>query len=246
MIRFVFRWLFRGVVLLIVLGTALYLLKDQLLREWVVYRLRTVTGLETRLDSLRSEFLGGTLTLGGLQIFNSADFGGSPLLTVPDLHVQVDTGALAHREFRLQLARLHLAEFNVIRNQRGETNLVALLDSVSRRANAGDAAAVSPPGFEFTGIDTLNLTMGVVRFAQLGPGGGTREIQVGLTNEIVRNVRSTQDLMPLVLRVAFREVASGLRTETRPPVVPPGPPTGPAVGPPTTPRPAAPPTAPRR
>lgn len=232
MIRFVIRWVFRllvlAVVFVLLLGGALYYFKDELLRQWVVSRLRTVTGLETHLHALRAEFRDGAVTFSGLQLINSPEFGGSPLLTVPELHLRLDTDALRRRELRLQLARLHLAEFNVIRNEQGRTNILALMDSVNRQAGAADAVVVSPPGFEFAGIDTLDLTVGTLRFAQLGPGGGTREIRVGLTNEIVRNVRSTQDLMPLVLRIAFREAAAGLRLDLQNRPAPPGPGPGPA------------------
>jgi hypothetical protein len=235
-IRFVIRWVFRlsavAAVLLLLLGAGLYFLKDELLRQWLVFRLGTVTGLDTRLDGLRSDLRAGAITLTGLQIVNAPEFGGSALLTVPDLHLQLDTDALTRREFRFRLARLHLAEFNVVRNEQGRTNILALMESVSRQAGTADAAVVSPPGLEFAGIDTLDLTVGALRFAQLGPGGGTREIRVGLTHEIVRNVRTVEDLMPLILRVAFREAAAGLRLDFDPRAPRPTPPSlpGPVPG----------------
>lgn len=206
MIRFVVRWLFRSLILAIVLATALFLLKDTLLREWLIFRIRTVTGLETRLQSVRSAWLAGSVTLSHLEIFNSADFGGGRLLAVPDLHLELDAHRFWQREWRLRLARLHLAELNVVRNAAGATNLFALRRAVETRATPIDAVVIAPPGFEFTGIETLNLSLGTLRLIRLGPTNQVREIHLGVTNEILHNVRSEEDLTPLILRVMFREL----------------------------------------
>lgn len=206
MIRFVVRWLFRGLILVIVLATALFLCRDALTREWLIYRIRSVTGLETHLQSVRTAWLAGSITLSQLEVFNSAEFGGGRLLAIPDLHLELDASRLWQREFRLNLARLHLAELNVVRNTAGATNLFALRRNVEERATLVDAAVLSPPGLEFAGIDTLNLSLGTLRLVQMGPTNQVREIRVGVTNEILRNVRSEQDFTPLILRVMFREL----------------------------------------
>lgn len=216
MIRFVFRWLFRLVLLLVVLAVGIFLARDLLVREWIAYRLREVTGLETRLDGARAHFLAGDITLTGLQVYNSADFGGGPLLSAPELHLEVDGDALKRREYRLRLARVHIADFSLVRNQRGETNIYAMAEYAKTHASLGDAVLFAPPGLTFTGIDTLNLTWGRCRLVDLGIPGASKDFNVGLTNEIVRNVRSEADLSPLLIRVLFREAASGLSDLFRP------------------------------
>lgn len=207
MIRFVFRWLYRLLLLALVLGIALVLLKDVLLREWVVYRLRNVTGLETRLAGLKTEMLAGTITLTGLQLYNTAEFGGGPFLDAPDLHLELDTAALRQRELKLRLARLHLAEFSLVKNLQGQTNIFAMVERVNTQATAVDAVAVAPPGLEFRGIDTLNLTLGTLRLVQMAPPAINKEIRLGVTNEIIRNVRSASDLTPLLMQVIVRELS---------------------------------------
>ncbi|MCC7373953.1 MAG: hypothetical protein IT581_04810 [Verrucomicrobiales bacterium] len=227
MIRFVFRWLFRLLILAVVLATALFLARDALTREWILYRIRTVTGLETHLQSVRTAWLAGSITLSQLEVFNSAEFGGGRLLSIPDLHLELDTSRLWQRELRLNLARLHLAELNVVRNAAGATNLFALRRNVEDRTSAVDAAILSPPGIDFAGIDTLNLTLGTLRLIQMGPTNQLREIRVGVTNEILRNVRSEQDFTPLILRVTFRELEAQWSKDrpgqgaASPPVAPP-------------------------
>lgn len=206
MIRFFFRWAFRFLVLAVVLFTGLILTKDVILREWMVYRLGRVTGLETRLGDLRTAWLSGSASLNDLKLFNTAEFGGGPLLSVPDLHVELDLSALWRRQLRLKLGRVHLAEFNIVQNQRGETNLIRLLETVQERATAMDAAAAGPPGFEFGGIETLNLTVGTVRFLHVAQPSADRTINVGITNEVLREVHSASDFAPLLLRVVVKQL----------------------------------------
>lgn len=222
MIRFLFRWLFRGLLLAIVLALGLFVAKDSLLREWLIYRLRAVTGLEARLARVESGLLAGQLTLTGLQLYNSAEFGGGPLLRVPDLHLEIDRASLNRREVKLRLVRLDLAELNVVRNQRGQTNLHELHRRASERATPADVAVVSPPGFEFGGIETLNLSLGTIRMIDLGTPAASRELNLGITNEVVRQVRSVADLNPIFVRAMLRLLGGALQPGQPPDAGPPG------------------------
>ena len=49
LIRFGFRWTLRLIAFAIVITVALALFKDVLLREWILFRVQALTGLETRL-----------------------------------------------------------------------------------------------------------------------------------------------------------------------------------------------------
>lgn len=206
MIRFFFRWFFRLAVLAVVLAAALILLKDTLMREWIHYRLRSVTGLETRLGPVQSGFLAGSLTVSDLHLYNPPEFGGGILLSIPDLHLQWDTSAARRGDLRFQLVRLHLAELSLVRNAQGQTNIYQILDDARHRVGLLDAALLHPPGFEFTGIDTLNLTLGTLRLVNLGPPVLQYDRRLGLTNEILRNVRSQADLSPLIFRFLLQEL----------------------------------------
>lgn len=220
LLKFCLRWSFRIVMLGIALVALAVFFRHELIREILIRRISAVTGLETQLGEVRTDASSRGLTLNHLLVRNSAEFGGSPLLRASELHVELDTDALRYREIRLRLARLRIEEFNVVRNARGETNLFALLGSVNTHATPADAVLVAPPGMEFTGIETLDLTFETLRFIDLGQASNSREIRVALTNEILREVRSTEDFAPLVLRVLVREIGAGLRSGF--PLGPPG------------------------
>ena len=207
-IRFLVRWVSRISALTLIALIGVVLLRDRLLHEFLLHRIRTVTGLETRLGSVESNLADTSITVSNLLLLNPPAFGGGTLTHIADLRLELDTGALRSRELRLYHARIHVTEFNVVRNQAGETNIFRTADHARTHASPVDAAIVAPPGLEFTGITTLQLTVGTVRLLDLANPAQPRVIHVGLTNELVSNVRSTADLHPLILRVVLRELGN--------------------------------------
>lgn len=210
MIRSLVRWVYRLLFAAVVLIVVVVLARDVFLRTWVAYRLGAITGLETRLHGLRSGLFDGTLTLTDLRVSNSPAFGGGLLLHAPELHLRIDGKALSRRELRLDLARLNVAEFSVVRAADGRTNVFEAARTIEERANLLDALFVAPPGLKPTGIETFDLTLDRVRFANLGFPPFERELRIGLTNEILRNVDSVSDFNPLIVRILLRGLGSGL------------------------------------
>ncbi len=204
MIRFITRWLFRLVILLIVLGVSLVLLKDILLKSWIESRIRSETGLEARIGSFELALMAPTLTLEDFILYNPAQFGGSPFLIVKEIHVEYDRAALSHRELRLTLLRFNLSEIDVVENQKGQTNLQML--QALTQANSQKKAQVQ--SLDFMGIDTLNLTLGKIRFVSLKTPGPAREIDLGVKNQIQKNIKTAADLNTMVLRLVLQKSGS--------------------------------------
>jgi hypothetical protein len=192
--RFIVRWLFRLMILAIVLVVAAVLLKDSLLKSWAERRLSQETGLEVRIGRLESGLLTPTLTLQDFRIYNPPEFGGGPMVDFPEVHFQWDPSALARRCFHLRLARIHLSEFTIVRGKNGNSNF----DFLSRKLPALKNLDQKLPdlgGWTFTGIDTLNLTVERLRIIDLAHPGHPFEQNLGLRNEVIQNVRSFSDVM---------------------------------------------------
>lgn len=216
MIRFVIRWTLRFLALAAcVVGVAL-VARDFLLREWVEFRLAAVTGLPTKLDGLATSLRDKSVTLTGLRLQNAPEFGDGPLAVIPTLQLSLDDEALGRREWRLRLARVHIAEIHVVRNQSGKTNVVELSRAVQERASVIDAVLVAPPGFEFTGIETLDLTLDKLRLADLSLPGLSKDIELGVKNEILHNVDEFADLSPLFVRLALEQIGKAFRPRSAP------------------------------
>lgn len=197
--KFIVRWLFRLLLLLLVLTVAALLLKDSVLKELTETRLRQRTGLETQIGRLEANLLSPTLTLHNLKLFNHPEFGGTPFLEIPDATLEYDRFALATGRLRWRLIRLHLAELTVVRDAQGRANLPVIRAEITHRA--------THPGFatwRFGGIDTLNLTLERIRAYQLGSKSPPATFHLGLQNEILRNLRTPADVEQALLDLVAR------------------------------------------
>jgi uncharacterized protein involved in outer membrane biogenesis len=201
--RFVFRWAFRLVLLLIVFIVALVLLKDVLLRSIAEHQLRAQTGLDAKIDRLQSRLWPATLTLENLKLYNTAEFGGSPLADVPELHVECEPGGLARGRLHFKLVRLRLNEINIVESKDGRTNIATFvreLQSSSSASRGGRSGGL----FDFGGIDVLNLTLAKIRYSNLKQPAKGVDVQVGLKNEILTGIKTLPELSDLIMNILFR------------------------------------------
>jgi uncharacterized protein involved in outer membrane biogenesis len=202
-IRFFFRWAFRFLVLGIVLAVALVLLKDVLAKAAAEYQIRRQTGMDVNIGSLELGLFSPTLTLSDLKLYNAPEFGGSPFLDVPDLHIKYRPGPLARGKLHLDFVRIALTEVNVVEGRDGRTNIVLAIDGLEPRA-AQPHRPDSLLGWEFVGVDTLNLSLGRLRYSSLRRPGKATELKVGLKNEVLTNMKSFDEIRELVLKRIFR------------------------------------------
>lgn len=200
MIKFVFRWAFRLLVLAIVLAVAAVLLKDTAARALAEQRLRQETGLEARIGKLEFSLLEPKMRLENVVLYNPAEFGGSPFLDVPEMHVEYHRNELAYGRTRLKLLRLTVRELNIVESAAGRTNLVDVLNRVAPRSLSRNGKTNEA----FAGVDMLNLSVGKVRYTNLRLPKRNQEADVNLRNEIVQNIRTEQDLAAILFKVLLR------------------------------------------
>ena len=186
-----------------VLTVGLILLKDTLVKAVVEHRLRQETGMDVNIAWLEVGLLSPTLTIADLKLYNPAEFGGSPFLQVPDLHVEYRPEPLLFRKLHLNLVRLSVSEVNVVEGRDGRTNVVAVLPELAT-LSAPQNSRSSLLGFDLVGIDTLNISLGTLRYSSLRKPGKATEIKVGLRNEIFTNVKSLAEARDAVMKKAFR------------------------------------------
>jgi hypothetical protein len=201
-IKFVFRWAFRLVLLAIVLAVALVLLKDTLARGYAEAQIRRETGFDAKIGKLQVSLFSPTITIENFVLYNPAEFGGSAFLDVPELHLEYNRNELAFQRFHLKLLRLNVREMNIVQDMQGRTNIVELMQRVSDDPEMKKHR--DKQEYTFTGVDMLNLTLGKIRFTNLRIPARNHEIDLALQNEIVPNVRSEQDLAGIFFKVLLR------------------------------------------
>jgi hypothetical protein len=193
-VRFLFRWAFRLFVLLVILLVAAVLLLNTIAREIVENRLRNSTGMDVRIGSISVGLLSPVIDVENFKVYNPAEFGGSPFLDVPELHLEYDRGALFSRRVHCRLLRFTLNELAIVRNKAGVTNLRALSNAGLK---PGPGTKTRPPeggSFRFDGIDTLNVTANRMTMMNMSDPSHVRELKLGIRNQVIVGVKNEQDL----------------------------------------------------
>src|ERR1700722_20993382 len=164
--RWLFRWLFRLLILLVVLAVAALLLLDTVAREITENRIQQQTGLETKIGRMHVSLLQPKLTVENLVIYNSAEFGGSPLLEAPEVHLECDRNPFFHPNFHFKFIRLDWARLNVVEDAQGRKNLDLIGKQLKNSPgipgvpSAPKAPAGGTNTNSFPQIDTMNVSLG--------------------------------------------------------------------------------------
>jgi uncharacterized protein involved in outer membrane biogenesis len=201
MMKTLFRWAFRLFILLIVLCVAAILLLDTIAREVVEHQLRDATGLEAKVGRINVGILHPEVTIENLTLYNQAQFGGSPLIEVPELHIVYDPDELRSRKLHCDLVRITLASVNLVDDKQGRRNFDAFVKYFTLPAPAPANSLVIPHAtakswhsFRFTGVDTLNLSIGKVTYLHLKEPKQMDVLKLDVDHQIFSNVKTEQDL----------------------------------------------------
>ena len=191
--RRLFRWAFRGLILLLLLVVILLLSLDHLARAALERRLRFETGMEARIGSVSLGLLYPSLTIENLRLYNPPQFGGSPLIQVAELHVEYNRRELFAGRLHCQLLRCDVTELNLVANRKGQFNLGMPAPGQGAPPKARRREEIA--GLVFTGIDTLNFSLGRVTALRMSDPRRLRELNPRLRNRVLTNLASEEDLM---------------------------------------------------
>lgn len=204
MIKWCIKWALRIVVLAVVFITLLLVSKDTILRMVAEHQIRAETGMEVKIGRFSSGLFSPVVTIENLKLYNTAEFGGTEFLIIPELHIELDPEALAEQKLRIKLMRFNLAELDVVKNFAGETNIVSMIKKAPKGKLAPHGVQVGKKQFEFESIDTLNLSLGRMRFLDLKHPEKNREVQINLENQVFPNVKTMDDLKAVLVVMWLR------------------------------------------
>lgn len=203
------KWFFGALLLVVVLAVVLLLSLDTILRVVAENRIRTQTGMDAEIGTFHLGLLEPVVTIKDLKIHNPPAFGGTPFLSIPEIHVEYDCAALAKKQIHLTLVRFNLGELDIVKNEAGQTNLFALGVALPKRGATGDGNAQmrefkQRTGLDFQGIDALNVSVGTARFLDLKDPRNNREQKIGIDNFVIKDVKTPANLAGLMVLVALR------------------------------------------
>jgi len=171
--------------------------RNWIAKEVMEQKIRIATGMEPEIGDISFGVLFPKVTLENFKVYNPVDFGGTLFLDIPELHIEYDRAALRRHELHITLMRMNLHELDVVKNEDGATNILPVVDSMLPPKSGGGRAVAPINGYKFTGIDLLNLSIGVVKFVDLKDQRRNRMAAIGIENQIYTNVVSTADLSSL-------------------------------------------------
>jgi uncharacterized protein involved in outer membrane biogenesis len=204
--KWIFKWLLRLLILAVVLVVIFFLSLNSILRVVIEHNIRAQTGMDAEIGSFKLGIAEPILEIQNLKIYNPPDFGGTPFLDIPEIHVEYDRAALAKHEFHVTLMRFNLGEVDVVKNQAGQTNIFSILGSapVKKAAVASSKDLEKQTGVHFTDIDVLNVSVGTAKFIDLKNQSQNRTLPINLQNVIIKNVKSSSDLAGLAALIYLR------------------------------------------
>jgi hypothetical protein len=205
-VRFLFRWAFRLFVLLVILLVAALLLLNTIAREILENRIQNSTGMEVRIGSVSVGLLSPVVDVENFKIYNPAEFGGSPFLDIPELHLEYDRNALFSRRVHCRLLRFTLNELAVVRSKAGMSNLQTFSKLTPKPDPRTTTSASNGRSFCFDGIDTLNVTANRMTMMDMSDPSHVRELKLGIRNQVIVGVKNGQDLQ---LKLALLFAAYG-------------------------------------
>jgi uncharacterized protein involved in outer membrane biogenesis len=205
MIRWFSKWVFRLLFLAVVLVVALVLSFNSLVRVLIEHNIRAQTGMDAEIGRVEVGWTEPTFEIRDMKIYNSPGFGGTPFLDIPEIHVEYDRFALLKGDLHLTLLRLNLSELDIVRSKSGQINVFT-----SGKAPRKNSSGISVPsfkketGYDFKGIDALNVSFNKARYIDLQNRHNDREQTIGLQNCVVPEVKSTRDLAGLVFIIDLK------------------------------------------
>jgi uncharacterized protein involved in outer membrane biogenesis len=205
--RTFFRWAFRITVtlvfLLIVLLVVGVLLKDTIAKSLAERNMRDNTGLDAKIEKMEVGLMTPTVNLEGLKLYNNPDFGGGTFLEMPELRMEYVPDDIRDGKLHLKTVRLHIAEVHIVKSKDGRTNFEEVQKETRKKARS-QKEKTDKPGVDFGGIDTLYLTVDKLRITDLRDRKNDREINVGIKDEVGRNLKTEEQITGWFALVVFR------------------------------------------
>ena len=208
------KWGLRLLLLAVVLAVIFFLSLDSILRVIIEHNMRGQSGMEAKIGKFHFGIMEPVVEIKDLRLYstNREQFGDTPILTIPEIHVEYDRDALKKSEIHITVLRFNLGELDVVKGRDGETNILSLgLEAATKPPQARGAAPSNPGlaelqerGLEFKGIDNLSVSVGTFKYVDMQNQSNNLEQKIGINNCVVTNVTSAADLSGLVLLLGLR------------------------------------------
>lgn len=224
-------------IVLVSLITALFLLKNPLIKSVVIAGASQVTGVPVHIDEFSFSVFKQAIQIRGLKLYNPEGFPEEVLLDIPEVRVDYDLFALLKGKLHLPLIVFNLKEMVVVRNKEGKLNVDSIRAALKQEKPSEEVEVeeeveeVEEPAEEPSEpmemyIDVVTLSIGKVIYKDYTKGDQpyVKSFDAGVKEKTYRDITSAQQFGTLVLKEAIgqkvikeaivKEVASALGVES--------------------------------
>lgn len=184
---------------------AVSFVKDIMVKIAVETGVRMVTGLRLSTKSFRVGIIKTVVDIKGLRLYNPVGFEDRVMVDMPEVYVDYDLPAILGGKIHLRELRIHLKEFLVVKNNKGQLNLDSL--KVARGpAKGGAPSEAGAGGVPKIQIDKLRLKIGkaVYKDYSAGAAPSVREFNVNIDEQYT----DITDPYMLVSLIAFKAISN--------------------------------------
>jgi len=177
--------------------------KDLIIKTVVQSGAEMVTGLKLNMRSFNLGIIKTIVGIKGLRLFNPEGYPEKIMLDMPEIYVDYDLPAIITGKLHLEEMRIHLKQFNVIKNADGQLNLDSLKVVQAQKEGAKPKAKEKAKAPEIQ-IDSLELKIGKVIYKDYSKEpASVREFEINL-HERYENVTDPYTLVSLIVVESLR------------------------------------------
>jgi hypothetical protein len=190
-----FRWTIRICVtlffLVVVLGVVALLLKDVIMKSITEKNLRDETGMDATIAKFEIGIATPTMSMEGLKLYNTPEFGGGTFLEMPELRVEWLPDEVKTGKVRFKTLRVNLSEVHIVKNKEGKTNIENMH---KRMASRKKEDGLDLPGVDFGGAETIYLKVGKIRYTDEKDPRNSLELNLGSREEVGKNLKTEKEI----------------------------------------------------
>ncbi|MEP6663093.1 MAG: hypothetical protein ABJC04_05450, partial [Verrucomicrobiota bacterium] len=180
---------------------------DFFARKLAERRIQKETGMETHIEKLSIGFSTHSLHLQNLVMKNTAAFGGTTFLEMPELFIDYDRDALRGGKLHLKVVRVSLATIRLVENKNGQRNVDGLpKENFTSQTGSGEKKSMNSFSLpvSFDGIDLLEVTLGTAEFTSAKNPALNMKQELGIRDETFRNLKTESDFQTVAAVIMLK------------------------------------------
>ncbi|MFM1942586.1 MAG: hypothetical protein RI897_1568 [Verrucomicrobiota bacterium] len=190
MIRKLFKWAFRLVVLGVIAVVLLAVGHNTALRLLLESRIKEATGFEATVGRVRMEWMRPVLRVSHVRVFHPDALGGRPVVDISEARVRYDFTDLFSGVFRVRELDAEIEEVRFVRAEAGVSTQTLL---AGHRAGASSMGQMLVDPLEYAGVDRFTFSAGRFYYVDRTGGGRSQAIRLDWRQLRAEQLRKPED-----------------------------------------------------